>query len=135
MNGRVGLELSIDRLHCPRVTAVFHCIDRSTNTKYIFYEWNIRGIPDLNLMLNKLQSMSSHVRYIIIKLVRQLCAIHRGSRDLHRLTRSHINACSLGQTDDKRLYEEIGEFYSFDISQTVRRIQISMKNFLELTPE
>jgi hypothetical protein len=42
--------------------------------------------------------------------------------DLTLLTRSHINACSLGQTIDKQLYDDIGKFYTSDIAQTVRRI-------------
>jgi hypothetical protein len=55
--------------------------------------------------------------------------------DLTLLTRSHINACSLGQTIDKQLYDDIGKFYTLDIAQTVRRILISReKGLLEDTP-
>ena len=135
MNARVGLEVSVDRLHSPRVTAVVHCDDRSTNTKYTFYEWDTRHIPDLNLMLTRLQKMSCHVRSIIIKIVRQLYAMYEEGIDLDSLTRSHINACSLSQTVDKKLYDDIGKFYSSDIAQTVRRIVTSRKEILEVTQE
>jgi hypothetical protein len=131
MNVRVGLEVSIDRLHSPRVTAAVHYDDRST--KYTFYEWDTRHIPDLNLLLNRLQSISSHVRRIIIKIVRQLCDLHRGGIDLIDLTRSHIKACSISQTVDKQLYNDIGKFYTFNIAQTVQRI-VRERGVLEDTP-
>jgi hypothetical protein len=134
-NARVGLEVSVDRLHSPRVTVALHYDDRSTNTKYTFYEWDTRHIPDLNLVLNKLQLMSSHVRSIIINIIRQLCALHREDMNLVRLTRSHIDACSLSQTVDKQLYDEIGKFYISDIAQTVRRIKRGRERVLEDTPK
>lgn len=136
LNVRVGLEVSVDRLHSPRVTAVVHCDDRSSSVKYTFYEWDTRHIEDLNLILNRLQSMSFCVRCIFIKIVRQLCAIHKEGVDLARLTRSHIIACSLSETLNKQLYDDIGKFYSCDIAQTVRRIMTSMKGRgLKITPE
>jgi hypothetical protein len=107
--------------------AVVHWVDRSTNTKYTFYEWDTRHIPDLNLVLNRLQSMSCHVRRIIIKIVKQLCALYREGTDLVRLTRFYINACSLSQNVDEQLYVDIGKFYTSDIAQTVRRIVLTSR--------
>jgi hypothetical protein len=80
--------------------------------------------------------MSCRVRCIFIKIVRQLCAIYKEGVDVVCLTRSHINACSLSETLDKKLYNDIGKFCSNDIAQTLRRLVTSMKGrILEITSE
>jgi hypothetical protein len=127
VNWTLGLEVKFNHRHGPIATAVALYSHPQTNIKCKFYEWNTDEVPVLNSKLKELQSKSRCVRFIIIRLVRLLvkqCKKEDGN--VLDLIKGYIQNLSLqtANCDLKKLLEDIGTFYSFEIAQTVQRLLI-----------